>query len=873
MAIVYAPSSVFVRTLSPVIVQAKPGRLPQVSASIRSIDLTRVLSFGPFKGVRPWASSAFTAARAIPAFNMHAAVLDGVSITQLAQSPDVAAIYPDNPVRISQFPYVPPAGTWSVEVPGISGFAPVPMNFTSTQWTRRLLGADVANAAGYSGQGVKACVVDTGGHLHPQTRRAGFLTAIPGVVVDVVSHGQWCLAALGGTSFKDTAFSAEVGAPVYCEGMAPLCGLLAVKALDFVIGTAPTSILLSGLAMALAQKVDVLSLSWGSPVSTQTPEADPFYPAMQALDAAGILVFAAAGNAGPGSSTLDSPGALPQPVTVGGFNAVPNGFNTMFGPGGEMCNFSSRGPAPWGAAKPDCVAPGAIIDSGVSAFSQMAVSYTQRPHEANAIAGCVHEDSLVWLVRGAVPIRDVVAGDLAWGFDGSRVVPVRVALNLRRGRQGTVVVRTESRTVCVTPNHPLLVARLSPKESDPGDFSSTSHESNTVPKMKGYQPLDRVVEDKKRLKEMYPTATWDELHAAFPYWSRDWMRHMASEIGVRRTVGTQRKAPLIRFVWVEASNIRRGDVLVYPRSRPAVGEGHPIGPEFARLLGFMVGDGWTTGTNHQTAFALSRHEDLNKRYLDLFEGATGCRPTVDKRGKQAYVYSRDIWRRFRSLGMSDKASGKHTPSPVWVAPPSEQSAYLAGLFEADGYEGEHRSGLEMCNRSLISETHNLAMMLGRHVGNVRHRVRENAWAAGRGRGKRIAESWAFDIYPSRIRVGTELIPPWAEERYPDLIFDKVSEVSASGPATVHDLVIDDVHNFVAEGTFAHNTSMATPQAAGLGVLARQLYKAKVGVPLTNTEFKAMLAATGPSDPNTSGYGLPTWGRVLAYIESQYGVSI
>ena len=169
--------------------------------------------------------------------------------------------------------------------------------------------------------------------------------------------------------------------------MAPLCGLLAIKALDFVIGTAPTSILLSGLAMALEQKVDVLSLSWGSPVSTQTPEADPFYPAMQALDAAGILVFAAAGNAGPGPGTLDSPGALPQPVTVGAWNAVENSFNAMFGPAGEVSGFSSRGPAPWGATKPDCVAPGAIIDSGVSAFSQMAVSYTQRPHEANAIAG------------------------------------------------------------------------------------------------------------------------------------------------------------------------------------------------------------------------------------------------------------------------------------------------------------------------------------------------------------------------------------------------------------------------------------------------------------------------------------------------------
>ena len=388
MATVYAPSSVFVRPLSAVIVRAQAGRLPQVSAAIQNRELTRILSLGPFKMIKPWTSAAFTAARAIPEFDMHAAVLDAVTISDLAQNPDVAAIYEDRPVRISQFPSVPAEGTYSLEVPPTSGGrSPSTLNFTSTDWTRRLLGADVANAAGYSGQGVKACVVDTGGHLHPQTSRAGFLTAIPGNHFDVVSHGQWCLSALGGSRYQDHTFSHVAGVPVYCEGMAPGCGLLAIKALDFIIGTAPTSILLSALAMALAQKVDVLSLSWGGAAVGPTPQADPFYPAMAALDAAGVLVFAAAGNSGPNAGTLDSPGALPQPVTVGAFNAVSNGFNPMFGPAGSVCNFSSRGATPWGAVKPDCVAPGAIIDSGVSAFSEMAVSYTQRPHEANAIAG------------------------------------------------------------------------------------------------------------------------------------------------------------------------------------------------------------------------------------------------------------------------------------------------------------------------------------------------------------------------------------------------------------------------------------------------------------------------------------------------------
>jgi subtilisin family serine protease len=386
-AAVYAPSSVFVRPLSPVIVQAVPGALPQVSAAIAARDLTRVMSYGPFKNVRPWLSGAFTAGRQIPSFNMHAAVLDAVALTDLAQSPSVAAIYYDSPARISQFPAVPPDGTWGLEVASATGAGADELYFTSTDWTRKLLGADVANAAGFSGQGVRACVVDTGGWVHPMTRRSGSLSAIPGNRADAISHGLWCLSALGGTRYYDGTFSSLVGAPVYCEGMAPQCGLLAVKALDFVIGTAPTSILLAGLEIALQQGVDVVSLSWGSPATAATPQADPFYAAMAALDAAGILVFAAAGNSGPNAGTLDSPGALPQPVTVGAYNAVTNSFNAMFGAAGNVCNFSSRGPTPWGATKPDCVAPGAIVDSGVNPFSQMSVSYTNRPHAAQALAG------------------------------------------------------------------------------------------------------------------------------------------------------------------------------------------------------------------------------------------------------------------------------------------------------------------------------------------------------------------------------------------------------------------------------------------------------------------------------------------------------
>ena len=389
---VFAPSSIFVNAVSPVILEASPGRFSDMLKTVQPLTLTKLLDISPLgllkqMGVAqnltsPWRATAMTAARPISAFNMYAGLFDGWTLSSIAEHPSVGAIYEDRPMKLLQFPYAPVEGTFSVKVE--SG----PIYFTSTQWTRRLMGADVANSKGYSGQGVNAVVVDTGGTRgNPQTIRMVRKTVIPGNHFDVISHGEWCASALGGTLMKDNTFSAETRMPVYCEGMAPQCNLYEVKALDFVIGTAMTSQLLAGLEAALNLKADVLSCSWGASVSTSEPTGDPFYNAMQTLDQSGMLLAVAAGNSGPQGGTIDTPGALPNVITVGSYNAVGNPSNAMFGAAGEVSGFSSRGPAYGTEIKPDTIAPGAIIDSGVSPVSEMALSYTHRPHNASAIAG------------------------------------------------------------------------------------------------------------------------------------------------------------------------------------------------------------------------------------------------------------------------------------------------------------------------------------------------------------------------------------------------------------------------------------------------------------------------------------------------------
>ncbi|MEU9829504.1 S8 family serine peptidase [Micromonospora chersina] len=97
---------------------------------------------------------------------------------------------------------------------------------------------------------------------------------------------------------------------------------------------------------------DVLTNSWGCP-PVEGCDPGALRPATAALAAAGILVVAAAGNTGPHCGSIaDPPAPYPDVLTVGAVDRAR-----------RLTEFSSRGPAAGGAAKPDLVAPGAGVPS------------------------------------------------------------------------------------------------------------------------------------------------------------------------------------------------------------------------------------------------------------------------------------------------------------------------------------------------------------------------------------------------------------------------------------------------------------------------------------------------------------------------------
>jgi serine protease AprX len=104
--------------------------------------------------------------------------------------------------------------------------------------------------------------------------------------------------------------------------------------------------------------VRVINLSLG--IKPEPPYGDdPLTRGANAAVLRGYSVVTAAGNNGPGKSTVNSPGTSPLVITVGAADLS----HRAEGGAIRVAPFSSRGPTHTGAAKPDLVAPGVDICS------------------------------------------------------------------------------------------------------------------------------------------------------------------------------------------------------------------------------------------------------------------------------------------------------------------------------------------------------------------------------------------------------------------------------------------------------------------------------------------------------------------------------
>jgi subtilisin family serine protease len=213
---------------------------------------------------------------------------------------------------------------------------------------------------GFDGGTVACAILDTGiDRRHPdfKGRIAEYKDFTTEGMRDLAGHGTHVAGIISGAGSK-------------YRGIAPKARLVIGKVLS-ADGGDDTDVI-AGLSWASKQKdVLVMNLSLGGP---GTPD-DPLSRECDALAEEGFVLCVAAGNSGPGSSTIDSPGNAAGVITVGAVDKDK-----------ILTSYSSRGPISGKTyTKPDLVCYGGGVNFDEKCIYQPGITST-RSHSSRKSA-------------------------------------------------------------------------------------------------------------------------------------------------------------------------------------------------------------------------------------------------------------------------------------------------------------------------------------------------------------------------------------------------------------------------------------------------------------------------------------------------------
>jgi subtilisin family serine protease len=214
------------------------------------------------------------------------------------------------------------------------------------------------------------------------THVAGIVASTGGIIVNETDLLVQSIELYTGMSLPSAEPYGYPGYKViWLLGMAPLADLYAIKVFPHTGEAVSESYILAGMEYALKMKlvegydVDVISMSIGGPTIYDGRDVED--QLVDYITSYGITLVAAAGNEGPASMTVGSPGSANTAITVGAaatpvqtrvywdqiYELLGIGYYLYTSETPQIYAFSSRGPTSDGRLKPTLSATGIMVMS------------------------------------------------------------------------------------------------------------------------------------------------------------------------------------------------------------------------------------------------------------------------------------------------------------------------------------------------------------------------------------------------------------------------------------------------------------------------------------------------------------------------------
>ncbi|MER6013537.1 intein-containing recombinase RecA [Streptomyces bluensis] len=163
--------------------------------------------------------------------------------------------------------------------------------------------------------------------------------------------------------------------------------------------------------------------------------------------------------------------------------------------------------------------------------------------------------------------------------------------------------------------------------------------------------------------------------------------------------------------WVEAGQLRDGDLLARPRIAGGFGGKEPVSPEQARLLGYLVGDGYAGGKTPVSFINI--HESLHQDAADI-AGRLGCdakrRESSGDGLEVAFSHRRGekngVLELCRQAGIWGSRAWEKKLPPEFFSPDVSAEVVanlLFGLLESDGWVSREQTGAVRLGFTTTSE--------------------------------------------------------------------------------------------------------------------------------------------------------------------------